>query len=335
MSATLPQLVCRADQRDPDEGSALAAEWRPGVLIVTGMSGAGKTTALKSLEDLGYETIDHLPLYFLPRLLKPLDDEPERSLSPLAIGVDVRTLDFEVRGFLATYDRLSGSSGGSQLIQLLFLQCDDEELRRRYTATRHRHPLAHERPLMEGIFRERELLAPIRDRANVVLDTTSLSPTELKQLLAGHFAPTKQPGLLINVVSFSFRSGLPRHADLILDVRFLANPFWDPSLRPLTGRDAAVASHISADPNCGLFFSNLTRLLEPLLPRYDAEGKSYLTIGIGCTGGRHRSVFIAEKLATWLQGCNFRVDLTHRDLGRAVVDAMSTPRDGNEDSIEP
>lgn len=306
---------------------------RRGVLIVTGMSGAGKTTALKSLEDLGYETIDHLPLYFLPRLFKPLDDEPERPIGPLAIGFDVRTLDFDVRGFLATYDRLRGSEPLPS--RLLFLQCDDEELHRRYTATRHRHPLAQERPVMEGIIRERELLAPIRERANVVIDTTGLSPAELKRLLAGHFVSADHTGLMIHVVSFSFRSGLPRHADLIFDVRFLANPFYVPSLRPLTGRDQPVADHIAADPNCGLFFANLTRLLEPLLPRYDAEGKCYLTIGVGCTGGRHRSVFVAEKLAAWLQRRNLRVDLTHRDLDPSATHIEVTPKSGNEDSKEP
>lgn len=300
-----------------------------GILIVTGMSGAGKTTALKALEDLGYEAIDHLPLYFLPRLFKPLEDEPERLDRPLAIGVDVRTRDFDVGGFLATYDRLQSSEAFP--IRLLFLQCDDEELRRRYTATRHRHPLAYDRPLMAGISREREMLAEIRERANVVIDTSALPPAELKRLLAGHFGATARTGLTIHVLSFSFRGGLPRHADLVFDVRFLTNPYYDPDLRSMTGRDRAVADYISADPNCGIFFTNLTRLLEPLLPRYDAEGKSYLTIGVGCTGGRHRSVFIAEQLANWLERCHVRVDLTHRDLERSGSDAMGPPRGGNED----
>lgn len=315
----------------PVSEAATASDGQPcGVLIVTGMSGAGKTTALKSLEDLGFEAIDHLPLTFLPRLFTPVPDEPEPLARPLAIGVDVRTRDFDVGGFLAQYARLG--DGGALPKRLLFLQCDDEELRRRYTATRHRHPLARDRPLMEGIVREREMLAPIRDRANVIIDTTGLSPAELKRLLAGHFASPGRSRLAIHVLSFSFRCGLPRHADLVFDVRFLANPYYNRDLRPLTGQDPAVADYISGDPNCESFFANLIRLLEPLLPRYDAEGKSYLTIGVGCTGGRHRSVFIAEKLAAWLKRCDVRVDLTHRDLDRSEIDTMDPPRGGNEDT---
>ncbi len=316
----------------PSASAASAAEISAdsprGVLIVTGMSGAGKTTALKSLEDMGYEAIDHLPLYFLPRLLRALDDEPDRSSNALAIGVDVRTRDFDVGRFLDTFEQLGGNE--SRPIKLVFLQCDDEELRRRYTATRHRHPLAHERPLLEGIARERQMLAPIRDRAHVVIDTTGLSPAELKRLLSGHFASARQSQLIIHVMSFSCRAGLPHHADLVFDVRFLTNPYYVSSLRSLTGRDAAVADYIATDPNCASFFTNLTRLLEPLLPRYDAEGKSYLTIGVGCTGGRHRSVFIAEKLAAWLEGCHVRVELTHRDLEKSEI-AVDAPQGGHQE----
>jgi Predicted P-loop-containing kinase len=299
---------------------------RDGALIVTGMSGAGKTTTLKSLEDLGYETIDHLPLYFLPRLLKPLDDEAAHLAAPLAIGVDVRTRGFDASGFVDIYDRLRQEVFSTRL---LFLQCDDEELRRRYTATRHRHPLAYDRPLMEGISLERAMLARIRDQADVVIDTTGLPPAELKQILAAHFGSLRT-GLTIHVLSFSFRSGLPHQADLVFDVRFLSNPFYNRDLKQLTGRDQAVADYIAGDPSCGSFFASLTCLLEPLLPRYDAEGKSYLTIGIGCTGGRHRSVFIAEKLAAWLHERHIRVILTHRDLERSTVEMMGPPQGGNE-----
>jgi UPF0042 nucleotide-binding protein len=304
---------------------------RAALLIVTGMSGAGKTTALKALEDLGFEAIDHLPLFFLPRLLKPLNGESETLPRPLAIGVDVRTRDFDVDAFFAAFARLRES--GACKPSLVFLYCDDEELGRRYTATRHRHPLAHEIPLMEGISRERQMLSPVRARADLAIDTTQLPPAELKRILAGHFASAEPAAMIVHVLSFSFRSGLPRHADLVLDVRFLDNPFYDSDLRPLTGRDDAVGEHITADPAYAPFFDNLTRLLAPLIPRYDAEGKSYLTIAVGCTGGRHRSVFVAERLAAWLGGQNARVQLSHRDLHRSGVDDGAALQDGKRDTV--
>ncbi len=218
---------------------------RPHVLLVTGLSGAGKTTALKALEDVGYEAVDHLPLHLLPRLLKPLDGEAEK---PLAIALDVRTRDFSVEVF------------------------------------------------------------------NSINDTTGLPPAELKQILSGYFGQAGTSDIAIQVISFPFRSGLPRQADLVLDIRFLDNPFYQPNLRRLTRRDAAVARPIASDPAFKPFFHNLTCLLEPLLPRYHAERKSYLTIAIGCTGGRHRSVFVAEQLAMWLSHRVTHVQIDHRDL---------------------
>jgi UPF0042 nucleotide-binding protein len=311
----------------------LQGKTRHRVLLVTGLSGAGKTTALKALEDLGYEAVDHLPLYLLPRLLEPLAGETEELSRPLAVGVDVRTRDFNVELFNSIIHRLDTVAGFA--VKLVYLYSDDEELARRYTATRHRHPLADQQPLMEGIIRERQIVSPIRARADLTIDTTALPPAELKRILAGYFENADSGGLTIHVMSFSFRSGLPRQADLVLDVRFLDNPFYHPELRPLTGRDPAVGRHIASDAAFDPFFHNLTCLLEPLLPRYHAEGKSYLTIAIGCTGGRHRSVYVAERLATWLRDCAASVQINHRDLGRSGREGGEAKQDGSREILTP
>jgi len=288
---------------------------RARVLLVTGMSGAGKTTALKALEDLGFECIDHLPLRLLHRLL-PADDDTAGPAAPaLAIGVDVRTRDFGIDSFVAAIDRVRREDGIA--VEVVFLYCDDEELRRRYTATRHRHPLSGETPLVDGIARERQILSPLRTRADITIDTTGLNPGHLKRLLQGQLGLTEQPALAVQVMSFSFRSGLPRDADLVFDVRFLANPYYQAGLKGLTGRDDPVRLFIRGDPSHAAFIESLTRLLQPLLPRYVVEGKSYLTIAVGCTGGRHRSVFVAEELAEWLNSQGQRVNVLHRDLDRS------------------
>ncbi|MBL8667288.1 MAG: RNase adapter RapZ [Rhodospirillales bacterium] len=284
------------------------------ILLITGMSGAGKTTALKALEDLGFECIDHLPLRLLPRLL-PNSGDAAGPAPKLAIGIDVRTRDFAVETCLTMVDQLRGSKAVA--VQLVFLYCDEEELRRRYTATRHRHPLSGQLPLMEGIARERQILSPLRNRADLTIDTSAVNPGHLKRMLQGHLGLAEQTGLLIQVTSFSFRSGLPRDADLVFDVRFLANPYYQAHLRGLTGRDNAIKQFIREDSAYASFFDSLTHLLQPLLPRYVAEGKSYLTIAVGCTGGRHRSVFVTEELASWLSGQGQRVQVLHRDLERS------------------
>ena len=286
------------------------------VLLVTGMSGAGKTSALKSLEDIGYEAVDNVPLSLLSNLTAPAQRNlPGKGLTrPLAIGADIRTRDFDVESFRRHLESLVADSGAE--VKMLFMDCDDDELQRRYTETRHRHPLALDRPVRDGIQHERRLVSGLRDCADVVLDTTGLGPGELKHILQGHFGLESKPKLSICVTSFSFRHGLPREADLVFDVRFLANPHYDPDLRGLTGKDKAVAEYIGADKGLAAFFGALTALLEPLLPRYAAEGKSYLTIAVGCTGGRHRSVFVAEKLAAWLEERVWPLNLNHRDLAK-------------------
>lgn len=278
------------------------------VVIVTGLSGAGRTLALKNLEDLGYEAVDNLPVSLLPNLVRP----QEGVARPLAIGIDIRTRDFGPEPVQAMLRRLLEDNGLD--VRLLFVDCDDEVLRRRFSETRRRHPLALDRPLEDGIRHERALLRPLRALADLMLDTTAMNPADLRRVLAGHFGLESKAPLTVFVTSFSYRRGLPREADLVFDVRFLANPHYDPALRPLTGRDGAVAAFVEGDRDFGAFFESLTGLLERLLPRFTAEGKSYLTLAVGCTGGRHRSVAVAERLAAWVRSKGLQVDLRHREL---------------------
>ena len=248
-------------------------------------------------------------------MLPTQDGDSALPTKRLAIGVDVRTRDFAVETCLTLVGRLRLDP--TIAVELIFLYCDEEELRRRYTATRHRHPLSGQMPLIEGIARERQILSPLRSRADLTIDTSAVNPGHLKRMLEGHLGLTEQTGLLVQVTSFSFRSGLPRDADLVFDVRFLVNPYYQAELRGLTGRDGAVQQFIRADGAYASFFDSLTRLLQPLLPRYVAEGKSYLTIAVGCTGGRHRSVLVTEELTSWLNGQGQRVQVLHRDLERS------------------
>ncbi len=278
------------------------------VLLVTGMSGAGKTAALKSLEDIGYEAVDNLPLSLLASLVKPSIG----TLQPLAIGIDIRTRDFAVGLFLQEIDDLISSPDVEA--RLVFLDCEDEVLRRRYSETRHRHPLALDRPLTDGIQHERQLLDPLRDRADLVVDTSKFTLGDLKRVLDGNFALEASQGLTVFVTSFSYRHGLPPEADIVLDARFLSNPHYVDDLRPLTGQDDAVGKFIVADSDYAGFLRSVTDMLGTLIPRFSAEGKSYLTIAVGCTGGKHRSVFFVEQLATWLGDRGEQVAISHREL---------------------
>jgi UPF0042 nucleotide-binding protein len=277
------------------------------ILLVTGMSGAGKTAALKGVEDMGFEAVDNLPLSFLSSIV----NATPAGGRALAIGIDIRTRDFAVEPLVAEIDALMARP--ELKVSLLFLDCEDEVLRRRFSETRRRHPLAADRPVTDGIERERRLVTPLRDRADVVIDTSNLPLPDLRRQLSGHFALDVESGLALFVTSFSYRHGIPREADLVFDVRFLDNPHYDERLRPMTGADPSVAAFIERDPGFAPFFAALTALLEPLLPRYAREGKSYLTIAFGCTGGRHRSVFLAERLAGWLSERGHHVGLAHRD----------------------
>ncbi|MGB0681755.1 MAG: RNase adapter RapZ [Magnetovibrionaceae bacterium] len=287
------------------------------VLLVTGISGAGKSTALNALEDLGYEAVDNLPLGLVPQLALPAREAgaPVDDLvfqKPLAIGIDIRTRDFGSEEFSRITERLVLDERIN--CRVLFLECDDAELSRRFAETRRRHPLATDRPISDGIALERRLMAPIREQADLVLDTSDLPGRDLKAILSARFGDGPGERLSLFVVSFGFRNGLPREADLVFDVRFLKNPHYDPDLRPKTGRDAEVAAFIDRDPDFAGFLERLQGLIGPLLPRYRAEGKSYLTLAIGCTGGKHRSVYTAERLVQWLQEQGVSVHLRHRDL---------------------
>jgi UPF0042 nucleotide-binding protein len=275
------------------------------------MSGAGRSTALKVLEDMGYEAVDNVPLSLLPSLVGP-----QATQMPLAVGVDVRTRDFAVPSLVAALEQLVAEHALD--LRMVFLDCDDELLERRYTETRRRHPLAAERPVADGIRLERQRVWPLRGRADLVIDSSALTPADLKRLLYGHFALDAAPGISLFVTSFSYRHGLPRDADLVFDVRFLRNPHYVDRLRPKTGRDAEVGAYIEADPDFHRLFDALCGWLDELLPRYEREGKSYLTIAFGCTGGRHRSVFCAERFAARLRSNGRHVELAHRDLDRSA-----------------
>jgi UPF0042 nucleotide-binding protein len=283
---------------------------RARLVVVTGLSGAGKTSALKVLEDMGYEAVDNLPL----PLLSALIGQAGESQQPLAIGVDIRTRDFAVAPFIHELDELIAEKNVD--VRLIFLDCDDDALQRRFTETRRRHPLAADRPLMDGIRVERSRLARLRGRADAVIDTTEKTLGELQATLETSFGLDGAPGLAVFVTSFAYGRGLPREADLVFDARFLKNPHYEPDLRTLTGEDEAVGAFIRTDPDFERFFKALTAMLKPLLPRYEKEGKSYLTIAVGCTGGRHRSVYVAERLTEWLNARGQRVNLRHRDAGR-------------------
>ncbi len=307
-------MIARTLQADADAShpeprvEPAPAVSRARLVLVTGMSGAGRTTALKTLEDGGYEAVDNVPLKLLSSLLRP----GAMQSAALAIDIDVRTRDFTVDAFEAAHAPLAARDDLDT--RVLFVECDDEVLRRRYTETRRRHPLADDRPLIDGIRHERNLIRRLRERADLVIDTSDLTVGDLRRIVAGNFALDEARGIALFVTSFSYRLGLPREADRVFDVRFLANPHYDPRLRPLTGLDPAVGEHIADDPGFAPFRDALAAMLPPLIPSFEREGRSYLTIAVGCTGGRHRSVFVAERIAELIAAHGHRVEVRHRDL---------------------
>jgi RNase adapter protein RapZ len=291
------------------------------ILLVTGMSGAGKSTVLKTLEDLGWEVVDNLPLVLLDRLLATalpqgsvVDDD-----RPLALGIGTRTRGFDAARIVERVQRLAEQD---QAIAVLYLDCGGTELERRYAETRRRHPLAQDRPAADGILRERELLQPLRDWAGRLIDTTTFSANALAQEVRDQFGGEGLGEPTLSVMSFGFARGLPRSADLVFDMRYLRNPHWVAALRPGTGRDAAVADYVKGDPAYAGSVESIENLLLMLLPRYRAEGKAYVTIAFGCTGGRHRSVHLAERVGARLRAEGFSPTVQHRDLSTAPQDAL-------------
>jgi UPF0042 nucleotide-binding protein len=290
------------------------------ILLVTGLSGAGKSTVLRTLEDLGWEVVDNLPLLLLDRLLDtalPADRDPR----PLAVGFGPQTRGFNGDRIVKRIKRLREEHGDD--IGTLFLDCAESELERRYSETRRRHPLALDRPASDGIARERELMMPLRRWANRVIDTTTLTSNDLAAKIRETFGGREGLGEpVLSVMSFGFARGLPQTADLVFDMRFLRNPHWIANLRPGTGLDAAVADYVRGDPGYEAGVGGIEALLLTLLPRYRAEGKSYVTVAIGCTGGRHRSVHVAERIAARLRDAGFSPTVNHRDLGTAPQDSL-------------
>ncbi len=287
------------------------------VVLVTGLSGGGKSSVLRALEDLGYEAVDNPPLSLLEEMVS-------RSERALAIGVDARTAGFEAERVLDAVRRLR--SAPCLRAELVYVWAEDATLLRRYSETRRRHPLAPQGRVQDGIAREQDITAPLRDAADLVIDTSDLPLAAMRRRIEQHFGGDENgqvPGMAVNLVSFAYPHGLPRDADLVFDARFLRNPHYDTILRPLTGLDPMVGAFIEADPAFAPFFARLTDLLDLLLPRFVQEGKKYATIAIGCTGGRHRSVHLVEKLADHFTkrivsgaASGWRLHVSHRELAR-------------------
>ena len=292
------------------------------ILLVTGLSGAGKSTALRTLEDIGWEVVDNLPLSLLePLLSTPLPEIAAKRQRPLAIGIDSRTRDFRAADIVAQIRTLADDHGLP--VETLFFDCAGAELQRRYSETRRRHPLAQDRPASDGIADERAMMAPLRQWATHVIDTTDTDAPSLQQEIRHRFGGEAAAPYL-HIMSFGFARGVPRNADTVFDMRFLRNPHWIEGLREQTGRDPEVASYVAGDEAYGDALGRIEDLLLTLLPRYRVEGKSYVSIAFGCTGGRHRSVHVAERVAERLREAGFSPTVEHRDLA-------SRPRDDVED----
>lgn len=275
------------------------------VVLITGMSGAGKSVGLKTLEDLGFEAIDNIPLSLVENLVK---SSHSRNM-PLAIGLDVRNREFSITYFKRLVTRLRRRE--DLYLKVLFLDCENDTLLHRYTETRRKHPMSTSSSVVEGIQNERVLMEEIRDYADVLLDTTHFSTLDFKQWLIGYFSLKSSGNLSIALTSFSFKRGLPKEADMVFDVRFLKNPYYVAALRPLTGQQPEVREFIINDPNFSPFFTKLSDLILSLIPCYQQEGKSYLTIAIGCTGGQHRSVCVVEQLKEILYRSGINITVRH------------------------
>lgn len=293
----------------PEDSVAAGA---PDLVLITGMSGAGRSESMHTFEDLGYFAIDNLPPSFLPQLIT-LSGLPGSPMKRLAVVSDVRAHEFfdELVGEL---DRLEDAGVD---FRILYLEADDEALLRRFKETRRRHPMCEEgEALIDGIIAEREALEPIRARADLVIDTSSVKPQELRRVILERFGETASDTLSIAVVSFGFKYGMPVDADVVMDVRFLPNPHYDPVLRAHTGLEQPVRDYVLGQPETAEFLRRWFALLDTVVPGYVMEGKHHLSIALGCTGGMHRSVALAEETAAHLREEGYRVGVSHRDMGR-------------------
>lgn len=307
-------------EKKPKQADGMQLPNSTPVLFVTGLSGAGKSTVLNTLQDLGWETIDNFPV----RLFERLFDLPSANIGssppmPIAVGFDSRTRGYMPDKILERIDRLSRREELD--VSLLVLDCSGAELERRYSETRRRHPLANDRPAYDGIAEERRLIHPFREQADQIIDTTNLSSNDLQSLIRENFAITGQSGVSIQLSSFGFSRGVPHNADLIFDMRFLRNPHWDKELRPKTGLDPDVGAFVMADPAYEEAMQRIFDMLHFLIPRYEATGKAYVNIAFGCTGGKHRSVFVAETMSKRLQDAGFSLTINHRNLSHPVIES--------------
>ncbi|MBS0642909.1 MAG: RNase adapter RapZ [Acetobacteraceae bacterium] len=297
------------------------------VVVVSGLSGGGKASVLRALEDVGYEAVDNPPLEMLERMVAHGD-------ARLAVGIDARTRGFSAAEVLETLRRLRARP--RLRVDLVYAWANEAALLRRFTETRRRHPLAPQGRVLDGISAEQILTAELREQADLVVDTSDLPLAGLRRLIEQHFGGAvdrAQARMVVSLISFAYSRGLPPEADLVFDARFLRNPHYDPILRPQTGLDPAVAAYIEEDVDFSRFFTALVGIVDLILPRFVQEGKKYATITIGCTGGRHRSVYLIEKLATYLTGrmaaasggleagAAWRVQVTHRELAREGIAA--------------
>jgi UPF0042 nucleotide-binding protein len=287
-------------------------------VVVTGLSGSGKSTALRVLEDLGFYCVDNLPVALLRDFVHGEREAGRKA--PIAVGMDARS-----RGFDA--ERLPGILRSVEGVrpEILYLDCSGAELIRRYDETRRRHPLAADRPAEDGIARERGITARLRQAADSILDTTDLTPAELREELRRRYGEDRdQP--VVTIASFGYARGVSRTADVMFDMRFIDNPHWVDALRPLTGLDREVRDHCAKDPAWGRTMDSIEALLKDLIPRYWAAGKTYLTVAFGCTGGRHRSVAAAVEMAERLLKAGFPANIRHRDLASAPSDSVEDIR---------
>lgn len=280
------------------------------MVIVTGLSGAGKSSALHAFEDIGYQAIDNLPLTMLESLIEEARQVGDKT--PIAVGIDSRTLHFSPEQFAETIEGLRDI--GDIALHVLFLDASDEVLMKRFSETRRLHPLGDGLLLREAIQRERDMMKHIRPHVDGLIDTSGRTGAETRRTILGRFAAEALPKLIVTYMSFGFSNGVPRDADIVLDVRFLRNPHYEPELRPKTGKEEAVANFVKADAGFDPFVEKVEDLLRFLLPKYRDEGKSYLTLAFGCTGGKHRSVAVTETMAARLKLEGIAVNVYHREI---------------------